>query len=174
MAGAKSAGFVNISMVGDAKNLSMKLTKLETTLASASMAAWLGTVVEPYLSGRAKHRFASEGDDVTGAWAPLKEATWAFRSPQYGPAHPINKRTGALEQYIVGTPGHPYPHSLGATLIYPGTPPKGETKKKVIVAQAGQQTRPVTVPRPVLGVNERDLLTVLTDLSLFISVRQLT
>lgn len=144
------------------------LDHLETKLNPVGMATFLGQVIDPYLHSRAEGRFLSEGDDAVGKWVPLSHATQAIRAQQgYGSAHPINHRTGELEDYITGTPGAAHPHALGATLTFPGNPPKGELKTKVETAQRGK-TSPQTPPRPVLAVNEKDLAFTLGALAAYI------
>ena len=94
-----------------------------------------------------------------------------MRSQNYGPAHPINHRTGELEAYITGSPHLLEVTPYGASLTMPGTEPTGELKRKVRVAQAGDPgsaTNGLTPPRPVIGVNEKDLLFVLTSMQSFI------
>lgn len=170
---AASHGAVNIFMQAEDKTLRAMMTRLETSLAPAGIGAWLGGAVSPYLAKRAKNRFQSEGDDVTGKWEPLSGPTQHIRESQgYGAAHPINHRTGRLEQYITGSPNRISIHSLGATLTFPGKAPVGEMHTKVKTAQRGKLD-PRTPPRPVLGVNETDLLAVMTSLSLYISQGQI-
>ncbi len=171
---SKYNGVATVIMEGDSKQVLSMLTKLDATLAPPAIGSWLGMRVDPFIRERARDRFQKEGDDVSGPWAPLKAATQQIRQSQgYGSAHPINRRTGRLEQYIVGSPNRISIHNLGATLTMPGRPPFGELKDKVSTAQGGRGY-PRTDPRPVMGMNERDLLAVLTELSLYISVGQLT
>jgi len=163
---------VDIILKGDARQVHRMLEHLGTSLAPPAVGTWLGMTVDPWIRQRARERFRREGDDVTGPWAPLKMATQQIRSQQgYGSAHPINRRTGRLEAYITGGPNRITIHSLGATLYLPGNPPFGELKTKVETAQFGK-VKPSTVARPVMGMNERDLLAVLTDLSLYLAVGQ--
>lgn len=133
------------------------IAKLEIATSGIAIGGVLQAVLLPYLQQRAASRFSSEGDDVTGPWEPLKPATEQFRDAQgFGRAHPINHRTGELENYIVGTAGAVIPTANSATLTYPGNPPSGRgLKDKVKRAQQGDQR---TVARPVLGVNEADLI----------------
>lgn len=165
-------GLVSVLIEGNDRQVRYALERLEIKLAPAAIGAWMMGTVDPYIKERAQERFTREGDDVTGAWAPLREATWGFRQrhqPPYPPQHPINKRTGELEAYITRSQSDLNVHTLGATLKTPGRLPTGELKKKVERAQFGDPLTN-TVRRPVMGVNERDLLAVLTDLSLYISV----
>lgn len=166
-------GLVSILMIGDQRQVMRMLTKLNTSLDPNEIAIWLGAVVDPYIRKRARDRFKSEGDDVTGKWAPLLGPTQYIRSNAgFGAAHPINKRTGELEAYITGST-HRLASAPVATLTLPGKAPKGELFKKVKTAQRGR-FQPPTVPRPVLGVNERDLATVMTELSLYLALGQMT
>jgi hypothetical protein len=160
---------IAITIKGNAVGVERMLFALETSLNPVAVAGFLGAVVDPYLRGRASDRFASEGDDVTGGWAPLKDATQEIRSNSgYGAAHPINKRTGELEDYIVNAPHNLSAAPWGASLTLPGTTPTGELFDKVETAQHGRDR---TVPRPVLGMNERDLVFVLTALAQYIEKR---
>jgi hypothetical protein len=132
--------------------------KLMTILSPEMMSAWLGGEVGPYLSERAKSRFVREGDDVSEKWAPLKESTVQIRiGLNLGGEHPINRRTGELEAWVVGSGWNAYPTGIGATLRYPKKKPSGTLLDKVTTAQKGSPY-PATVPRPVLGINENDML----------------
>lgn len=154
------------SFVND-RDVEEALDKLIFLLSPTGMTAWLGASVGPYLRKRAGERFASEGDDVTGAWAPLRPATVAIREASNYPVagdHPINRRSGELEDWVVRGGWQAYPHGIGATLRYPADAPSGELKKKVETAQKGREF-PRTVARPVLGINETDMLFVTTALA---------
>lgn len=116
---------------------------------------------------RAAQRFAGEGDDVSGKWAPLLPATQEIRSRgewPVGPTSPINKRTGELEDYITKSDAQVVAHSLGATMTYPKPTTRKSISQKMKTAQQGRSI-PRTVPRPVLGLNERDLSAVLLGLA---------
>ena len=164
---------VNVLIIGDDVAVSAMLTRMDTALNPIAIGEFLGITVDPYIRKRAKSRFASEGDDVTGAWAPLADTTQDFRKNQgFGPDHPINIRTGELENYITGTPGGVVANASGALLTSPGNPPSVEMglETKVKTAQGGK-TYPSTPARPVMGVNEQDLSTVLTALTEFVIER---
>lgn len=154
------------TQVNDA-DVRRKLFNLAVLLSPAGMGSFLGTEIGPYLSRRAGERFASEGDDATGPWAPLKPYTVQVREQGNWPVageHPINRRTGELENWVVGSGWDAYPTAAGASMRYPGTRPKGELRKKVTTAQQGK-SHPSTVARPVLAVNETDLLFTLAALT---------
>jgi hypothetical protein len=164
-----------LHMTVSKRKLDASLDRLIFMLSAEGMAAWLGVNVGPWLRHRAAERFASEGDDVTGPWAPLSPATQAIRAEgpwPVGPDHPINRRTGELENWVVQGGWFAYPDgTLGASLQYPKDEPVGELREKVKVAQIGRPQsmgpdKPMTVARPVLGLNEADLAFVMTALSM--------
>lgn len=145
------------------------LLRLEDTLRPAHMAEFLGYNITPYIQGRVQRRFEMEGDDVSGPWAPLADATVRMREDAGFPGeHPINVRTGELERYISdSTPAlvaEPY-----AMLIYPGRDPGGEMGAKMRTAQSGSDN-PSAPARPVIGLDEADLTYVLTAVALEISL----
>jgi hypothetical protein len=154
-----------LDFVTDFHDTDLALERLVLLLAPHGMSAFLGLEVGPYLSERAKQRFQHEGDDVVGDWAPLQQATVEIREAQNLPGeHPINRRFGALENWVVRGGWHAYPAGFGGALRYPANDPSGTTREKAITAQKGSLS-PSTVPRPVLGVNENDMIFVLTALA---------
>lgn len=159
---------ISIQVYGDDAGVERMLDALDTALNPVAVAGFLAGVVDPYLRGRASDRFRSEGDDVSGAWAPLAEATQHIREQMgYGAAHPINKREGDLEAYITQTEAAVHPNPLGATLRLPGRGGGPDIYDKFKGAQqggVGPSGKPYPA-RPVLGMNERDLVFVLTALA---------
>lgn len=142
----------------------LALMRLTALMSPAGMSAFLNIEIGPYLRERAQARFRNEGDDVVGDWAPLKEATVAFREAENVPGeHPINRRHGALENWVVDGGWNAYPAGFGGALRYPANDPGGTTREKAVTAQRGSAA-PATVPRPVLGVNETDMIFVLSAL----------
>lgn len=159
---------VGLQIIGDDRGVAAMLGRLEMALEPASIAAFLGARVDPILKKRAKDRFRSEGDDVSGKWEPLASSTQSIRASQgYGPAHPINIRTGQMEAYITGfRPDITIEPGLGARLDFPGGSPSESVTDKIRVAQQGDARTP---RRPVLGVNERDLELVMVALAFHIA-----
>lgn len=166
---------MSVSIIGDDRGVQKMLMVLDTALNPLAIAGFLGAEVTPYLALRAKSRFADEGDDVVGAWAPLRESTKNFRRTgrleglwSVGDEHPINVRTHELENYITSGIGNVIPSPAGTVLQYPSprTVNKG-LREKVKTAQQGRG-QPHIVRRPVLGLNERDLAFVLTALAFHI------
>lgn len=155
---------MQVLVAGNDEGVQRMLEVLDTALNPVAIAAFLGAAVGPYLEKRAEARFADEGDDAVGQWAPLKEVTVGIREAQGYGAGPINHRSGELEEYITGSGSAIVAHSWGASLTFPGASPVGELEEKVRTAQQGKDY-PATVPRPVLGISETDLVYVLTALA---------
>lgn len=157
---------ISIEVIGESASVERMLNILSLALSPEGLVGFLDSTVTPYLEMRAKRRFANEGDDVSGKWAPLTSATQEIRANAgYGPSHPINVRTSELEDYITNSNSHATPDPGGAVLQYPGTSPIGELMEKFELAQKGDWN---TVPRPVLGVNEADLGWVLVELAYYV------
>lgn len=127
-----------ITVVGDDAGVQAMLMALDTALNPVAIAGFLSGVVDPFIRQRAGERFRTEGDDASGAWAPLAPATQNIRSQMgYGAAHPINRREGELEYYVTETDGGVKVHPFGATLMYPASYPGGDLGEKLMGAQMG-------------------------------------
>lgn len=158
---------IAIEIAGNNEGVEQMLLALDTALNPEAIALFLGAEVGPWLEQRARARFANEGDDAVGKWAPLKQSTVDIRQSQGYGAGPINYRTGELEEFITGSGNSVIPTPWGAELTFPGASPIGEMEEKVSTAQQGKGY-PSTVPRPVLGLSETDLVFVLTALAFHI------
>lgn len=170
MASGTNASLVEI--VVDSHDLERTLAVLQSRLSSPGLSMFLQGAVAPWLKQRAEERFAGEGDDVSGPWLPLAESTQDIRSRGdwgVGASHPINVRTGDLERWITEGGSTILPWAHGAMMIYPeSSSPDPVLATKIKTAQAGK-SRPKTPPRPVLGVNERDLAYVMGSLAAFVT-----
>lgn len=165
----KVSGDALLVLVDDKQALAM-LSRLEQALTGPSLHAFLMAGVEPYLRSRAKQRFDSEGDKaVGGKWAPLKPYTQRVRvDAGYGPMHPINKRTGALESYITQGSNEFRTSAISAALLMPGKGGTKDQKKAFETAQIGRRW-PLTAPRPVLALDQQDMIEVMVALGGFIT-----
>lgn len=120
----------------------------------------------PFVRDRINRRFADEGDDVVGRWAPLRPSTENIRRRQgFGARHPINVRTGRLFRFVKTS------RVNGTTLTMPGLRPDPILRSKLTVAQIGgyppigRMGRPAPAPpRPVLGLNDNDRIGIETRL----------
>lgn len=146
------------------------LTAVDSFLSPMALMGFLTTTVSPYIRKRAKDRFRSEGDEVSGKWAALRPATQDFRLHSQlpiSPDHPINRRTDDLYDYVTNSPDAVMAiPGVGAQLTYPGRPASNPwTAEKVRTAQGGK-ANPRTVARPVIGVGINDLTFVIGAITL--------
>lgn len=164
-------GGIGLELIGDDAGVQAMLLHLDTALNPTAMAGFLGVKVGVYLKERAAKRFGNEGDDVSGPWAPLAPSTQLVRANgdwAVGPDHPINRRTGELEAYITQSDILAGMFGYGSSVTYPGKLGTGKSlRQKVSTAQQGR-SKPSTVPRPVLGINENDALFILTELAFYV------
>lgn len=142
------------------------LAVLDQKISPSGLEAFLMSQADPWIRLRTHQRFENEGDDATGKWAPLKSATINIRQGLgYGGAHPINVRTGTMEEFLTTHRSVVWEESDGATLQYPGTVPGGELGEKIKRAQAGDAR---TKARPVIGMSPTDTAAIMTRLERYI------
>ncbi len=154
----------------DTHDLEATLSRMETSLNPVGLSIFLIGGVLPWVKERAEMRFASEGDEVSGRWAPLETSTQEFRSNGpwgVGPSHPINRRSGDLEEYITKSNSSIVTGADSAIMYYPDTAPTGPLKEKVETAQGGK-AKPKTPARPVLGLGANDLLYTMEALQFYV------
>lgn len=161
-------GAVQFDVEVDDSDVQRMLARFDAVLVPTNLALFLRHVADPWFTGRAISRFRNEGDDVSGAWAPLKPYTVEQRESAGFPGeHPINHRTGEMERYIAQGSRTFMLGAQQATMRMPG---RGNAtfNKKLAVAQRGAAF-PRTVARPVIGMNERDLGVMLFALSQWVA-----
>lgn len=123
--------------------------------------------VRPYMQDEIVARFAFEGDDASGDWPRLSDATQNIRAHAgFGPDSPINERTGQLVEYLVAN-WDTFVDPIGANLVIPGEA-QGSMEAKIRHAQVGSPAgeNPLfpnssTPPRPVLALDEENLVAVM-------------
>lgn len=168
---AKPTAFIDFDIVGDIAGVQAMLNQIDSALSPAGLALFLFGPVQHWVKSRSAARFGSEGDDVTGGWAPLKVSTIEIREHQGFGAGPINRRTGELERYITQSTGAITSVPGMSTFVYPGDAAESHLATKVATAQKGKVS-PLTKPRPVLGMNERDLASIMTSLAFHVKTYQ--
>jgi hypothetical protein len=168
---SRPLGIIDVQIIGDDAGVQAMLKKLDTSLSAEALGMFFGETIEPYFRERVLNRFASEGDDVVGKWTPLTNATKAIRVQMGYGEGPINKRTGQLEEYIARSNYGVTITAAGSVLTMPAGKPSGELLKKVQTAQQGKDN-PRTPPRPVLGMNEKDLAFTLEALAMYLQRAQ--
>lgn len=154
----------------DEDSATTAITALERVLSGPSLVQFMKADVEPWLRMRARRRFANEGDEVVGQWAPLRPATHQYRRAQgFGEDHPINERTGHLLGLVTRGLNEIRSTPESAVIFMPGRGGTWLDKKKFRTAQQGSRGPRNTVARPVLALGTADLVHTLTDLSLYIT-----
>lgn len=142
------------------------LNSLDHALDSASLGFWMQGEAKQHVSNRAAARFGSEGDDVSGPWAPLSPVTIADRLRQQYGSGPILHRSGGLEDYIVNASGSMTMDPSGVTFQTPEPTGDPTLQAKFNTAQTG--ARGAVPARPVIGLNETDAATLLNSLAMSI------
>lgn len=136
------------------------LAAMARATGSASLAMFLETVMEEWFEMRAARRFATEGDSASGKWEELLfPETHDIREAKGFPrAHPINRRTGELQDWVLTAGGtvSPFGSGDGAILTWPDLPTSDELRTKYDTAQRGKPN-PYTPPRPVVAMDMVDL-----------------
>lgn len=157
----------------DDKNLYRAVWALMQATSPAGTAIFLDQVYLRWIKERVLGRFQAEGDDVSGPWEPLAEATVATYRPNQGfSPSPINVRTGAMRAWATESDARFFFKGNTVSMRYPGNVPRGELRKKVLTAQAGRPkgvTGPKTPPRPILGFGPLDLATAVRQYSHWIT-----
>lgn len=149
--------YVRVSYTMDSLSAQIMMTALAAKLTAPAMMGFMAGVVTPYIQGRIKNRFAGEGDDVSGKWLPLAQATVDIRKKAGFPGeHPINVRTGQMAGYLFFNSGRVVSAGGITDLEYPNPGAIGtQLGRKLMTAQMGSASPP-TPPRPVLGFNMSD------------------
>jgi hypothetical protein len=162
-----------LELHADFKSTYEVLERLEHSVSPLGLGFFLSVGVLQHITDRAESRFRAEGDDAVGKWAPLTPGTENIRQNLgYGAAHPINRRTGDLEDLITQANANSTVsvNPIGAVLEHPALP-SGKLEDKLRTAQMGDSSQPgyqPTVPRPVIALNEADLVWVLSALAYYI------
>lgn len=159
---------LNIDVFVDRRNYDTVVGHISAKILPVGLSNFLDDRMAPYLKRRIAARFAAEGDAASGKWMPLRTATQNIRrSKGFGPAHPINDRTGEMRRFFQGQMQLSSPVASGATLLMPGSNPAGELGEKIKTAQIGKAS-PKTVARPVLAMNTEDADFAISELAVWI------
>ena len=154
---------VILQTIVDAKRPTLRIQALSERIGPAGMGVFFATHAVPLLQERAKARFANEGDDASGHWKPLAESTIKRREAKGQVPLKVNDRTGKMKEWVTNSPGRIFTTKGVTKLEWPGTAQNRTTSKKLKVAQMGLMS-PFTHPRPVVAVDQADLLTILVTL----------
>lgn len=164
MARATNAGDIDIDVSVDGREADLLMRAIESTLMGSTLMDYLQDFMAPYMRRRAAERFAAEGDEASGTWQPLKDATVEIREKAGFPGeHPINKRTGELEAFMTRGNIDYTIQGNAASMFFPGRT-SGELAEKVKTAQRGKE-KPATVARPVAAVSAVDMAYFMNNFS---------
>jgi len=162
---------VSVSVEVDDHSAQVALNHTSNAVTSTSLAEFLRTDAVDWLQARAQNRFSAEGDDASGFWKPLKWPTENFREAMgVERAHPINKRTGKLEDFVTSSRGMVAPRGQGAALMWPGPAGDPILEGKLQTAQKGKR-KPNTVARPVVAANQIDVYGLQSAMAAWIEER---
>lgn len=169
----------NVTVESNAQELEVWVRGVEGILRGGQLMVFMRAAMLPYLQRRARERFSREGDDVSGSWLPLSEATNEIRVREGFPGeHPINQRTHELYNWIThGTTPVIRGGNDWATLDWPGPQPNPALYEKLTTAQRGKSggrgkdkykgNFGPTPARPVIGINQRDAAAAISVLTTF-------
>lgn len=146
------------------------IARVERHLSPPSLEMFLRERETPALLLRMERRFANQGDDVSGRWAPLEVSTMMRRVREGYPATPTNVRSGSMRDYLL-TSEQFLPLGSGVEMQIPGPSGRGEMASKIRVAQRGGRAPGAgkdTPPRPVLGVNPTDMRIFMTNFEVWL------
>ena len=157
---------IDLAVELDDAALQVSLNRAELAISGPSLSAFFKNGGVQILQERAQNRFASEGDEASGNWAQLKYITRIIRLYQgFPPEHPINRRTGALQNFVVTNRGEHAATDITAQMSWP-TGESGRIAKKYRGAQKGEGTAP---PRPVAATSGTDLQLLLSGVAHWIA-----
>jgi hypothetical protein len=174
---ARAVGIIDVELIGTDEDVIRMLTYLESRLTFGELSIFLEEEFKPYLVERIRNRFANEGDDVVGTWAPLSPVTEQWRAwgreRQFwsvGDDHPINQRTREMYDYLTEGTWQVYTGGAGqgSAVLSSPTNRNNDRKMREKLSQA-QRGRGSSPSRPVLGMNEADLAYFLTLFALHLA-----
>lgn len=157
-----------VDIVVDDKDVQRLLQSFERAVSTLSLEYLLSNGIADALRWRAQNRFTTEGDSASGKWAALRPATEEIREfLGYSRAHPINKRSGALRQFVGQSKGAVLAMPDGAAMMWPNLA-AGDLEDKLRVAQQGSRRganpgwpSARTPRRPVVALDQADVALVL-------------
>lgn len=150
------------------------LNSVHSAVDTEAMTDFLTQDVNEHLVDRILARFQYEGDVASGDWKPLAESTQQIRRELGYPASgPVNERTTDMETFLLSGTFDMLLDGVGATLIVPGPINDPVLEKKIRTAQEGSNDNPLpgtgpTPPRPVLALDDQDVVEIMSLLQVFI------
>jgi len=183
---AKKPGMsVNMDIIVEDDEVNKALQALWWAISGASLRRFHVVATSPFLRQRAKERFRSEGDAASGAWAALTDSRNDIREHAGFPAaHPINRASGELENYILsgkdditwgpGWAAFFLPRNTGSARLLGRmtTAQEGRTGGHMPMGWGMEGTKPspsATPKRPVVAMDMTDTAHLMAALEIFIA-----
>lgn len=172
----RAANWGYFSITVDSVQVGDMLAAALQAISGPSLLVFLEEMASEYFTEEIIDRFAFEGDDASGDWAPLEESTQRIREALgYSGDHPINERTQELLNFVAFHRDF-MSGPQSAVMSVPGEPNSQSIEAKLRTAQQGSINNPmfpgaVTPPRPVLAYNAGDMANLLKLLELYLMQR---
>ncbi len=172
----RAAQWGYFSVLTDATEVGELLAATWAALSGPSLAVFLETMASEYFTEEIIDRFAYEGDDASGDWAPLADSTRRIREALgYPGSNPINERTQELLKFVAFHREFGVGPNMGFMDV-PGKPDTQSVEAKLRTAQQGSSNNPLfpgatTPPRPVLATNAGDMVNLLRLLEIYLMQR---
>ncbi|UYL87041.1 hypothetical protein SEA_HOLLOW_20 [Gordonia phage Hollow] len=158
-----------ISYTVSTKRVQLRIRAIEQRISASGMAAFFMSVGHLHFQQRVSERFAQEGDDASGNWLPLADATLKEKAKAGYPPY-INVRTGAMRAYLENAPGYIIGGGKqGTSFGWPRAAPSKNLQDRIKLAQFGDFENGREVPaRPVIAADATDMMTLAKLLDAYI------
>lgn len=150
----------------DTRSTKAVLDQLERNTNPLGLATYMGTIAAPYFSRRARDRFKTGGDNASGSWAALTEATKEIRQnlgySSGARKGEINVRSGRMQDWLVRPNIVLAEDAAGTTLTWPG--PEDRKMVERLAQAAGRRRGPA---RWVIAYDAGDVAYLLRTMESF-------
>lgn len=152
---------IDVDVDVDATSVLLMLSNAEdaVSLQHISMAFDDDGPVVAMLQRQVAERFAEEGDDASGEWAPLSPATLDIKERMGYGDRGTNVRTGRMRAWLLNDSGDVDLAAGGLFFNWPNEP-SGKLAEKFETAQFGSDETGAP-PRPVMAADAEDLMAIL-------------
>lgn len=148
----------------DIRSAERDIHTLLRTTTPTSLAGYLTSIASPHFSRRANERF-NQGDNASGAWAQLSEATKEIRhNLGYYDDKKINERTGKLKKALIRPSIRVSQDIVGTTMEWPSGEAEYGMKERLAQA-AGRRKGPA---RYVIAYDLNDVAYLLNTMEAFV------
>lgn len=152
---------IDVDVDVDATSVLLMLSRANEGVSMAHIAQAFdddGPVVE-MLHRQVAERFADEGDNASGKWAPLSPATLDIKERLGYGGNPANVRTGRMREWLLNDGGDLDMMGDGMFFTYPGDVPGGMADRFETAQFGSAETG--APPRPVIAADGDDLMSIM-------------